>query len=890
MRTAPILISKCCTALALWLASLAPAPAAPAFPDNPSPIPAPGAHELLILSPTLLELTRVGAKPPEPARVDAWDWIDAGGRFKPPAAGELIVTAAGKPVPVQQVGFKRRTLYAPLKTRDLRYASHLYLQLAQPIPEGATVEVKNPSATLWPAKATFTAKTDPDRFSPVIHVNQVGYLPAQAKQAMVGWYLGSLGELSLAPPLEFTLINTADGKTAFQGQCAPRPDRGFTFQCYQAVLVADFTDFKQPGEYQLKIAGLGTSYPFVINDGVAATLARSYALGLYHQRCGCANEMPFTRYIHGPCHTAPAEVPTLAFAETQRVLAQETENATRNPRHTAPPLKDVSASLYPFVRTGKIDVSGGHHDAGDYSKYTINSAALIHHLVFAADAFPGAGELDNLGLPESGDGKSDLLQEAKWEADFLARMQDEDGGFYFLVYPRHRRYENDVLPDHGDPQVVWPKTTSVTAAAVAALAQTASSPLFKKQFPQAAARYLAKAKLGWQFLERAIARHGKDGAYQKITHYGDEFMHHDELAWAACELYLATGDRAFHERLTGAFNPDDPNTRRWTWWRMYECYGRAIRSYALAVKSGRATAAQLDPNFLARCETEIIKSGEDELRRSNQSAYATSFPEETKRVRSAGWYFSSGQAFDLAAACALDYPERNDPRAKFIAALLGNLNYEAGCNPVNVCYITGLGWHHQREIVHHYAQNDWRVLPPGGIPLGNIQAGFGWMDAYKKELGALSFPPDGEGNNPYPFYDRWGDSFNLQTEFVVTDSARALAVGAFLMAQTPLKNLPWKPAAGRVLVSEETVPGKGKGMTARLESTPDLPLDQARIVWEVQGEEPSFGRTRRFSPATGPRLIEAEAQFPDGRRLTAATNWFHGPSAPASGGTARTGK
>jgi len=41
---------------------------------------------------------------------------------------------------------------------------------------------------------------------------------------------------------------------------------------------------------------------------------------------------------------------------------------------------------------------------GDYSKYTINSAALIHSLIFAVDAFEGAGDLDNLGLPESGDG------------------------------------------------------------------------------------------------------------------------------------------------------------------------------------------------------------------------------------------------------------------------------------------------------------------------------------------------------------------------------------------------------------------------------------------------------------------------------------------------------
>ncbi len=120
------------------------------------------------------------------------------------------------------------------------------------------------------------------------------------------------------------------------------------------------------------------------------------------------------------------------------------------PRHTAPRLKDEASQRYPFVNKGKIDVSGGHHDAGDYSKYTINSTRLVHYLMFAVDSFPGVADLDNLGLPESGDGISDIMQEAKWEADFLAKMQDADGGFYFLVYPREREYESNVTPDQGD--------------------------------------------------------------------------------------------------------------------------------------------------------------------------------------------------------------------------------------------------------------------------------------------------------------------------------------------------------------------------------------------------------------------------------------------------------
>ena len=113
-------------------------------------------------------------------------------------------------------------------------------------------------------------------------------------------------------------------------------------------------------------------------------------------------------------------------------------------------------------------------------------------------SLPGVGALDNLGIPESGDGVSDVLQEVKWEADFLAKMQDADGGFYYSVYPINREYEYDVLPENGDPQVVWPKNTVSTAAAVAALAQCASSPHFKQSYPAAAANYLAKAMLGWE--------------------------------------------------------------------------------------------------------------------------------------------------------------------------------------------------------------------------------------------------------------------------------------------------------------------------------------------------------------------------------------------------------
>jgi hypothetical protein len=834
--------------------------------DAPLTLPEVGDNQLRILTPTILELTFITTEPAG-GKPDQWNFVDTGGRLKLPDPKEFVVLVNGKSVSANPVSFRRRVIYAPLAKRDLRIGNYLSLQLASPISDGQKVEIKNPSGKLWPHTVSFSARADASRYSPAIHVNQIGYLPNFPKRAMVGYYLGSAGELDVQTNT-FELIDASSGEKALEGQLKLRRDVGLDYGAYQKVLEADFSEFKKSGEYRLVVPGIGASFPFFIDEGIAAAFARAYALGIYHQRCGTSNALPFTRFVHDACHTAPAVIPDSHFSDSEKFLAEGTANARKdNPRHTASQLKSFATSLYPFVKRGKIDVSGGHHDAGDYSKYTVNCAAFLHTLVFAADALPGVGPLDNLGLPESGDGKSDILQEAKWEADFIAKMQDDDGGFFFLVYPQDRRYENDVLPDHGYPQLVWPKNTAATAAAVAALAETASSPLFKKQFPDAATLYLEKAKKGWAFLERAITKYGSDGAYQKITHYGDDFMHDDELAWAECELFLATGDEKFHKKLLAAFNPSDDNTRRWGWWRLYEAYGRAIRSYAFAQKTGRVKRSQLDPQFLRSCEAEIDAAAQDNLRWSQQSAYGTSFPTETKRFRSGGWYFSSDQAFDLAVGCALDQPAMNDPRPKYLEAILENLNYEAGCNPVNQSYITGLGWKRQRDVVSQYAQNDRRILPPSGIPLGNIQSGFHWMDNYKEELGALTFPSDGAKTDPYPIYDRWSDSFNLQTEFVVLNQARALATAAFVMAKTSLTNQSWRSTGASILT--QTIQTNGLSvLVAKLQS--DLDLSRARIVWEAENQEPAFGLVYELSGK--PRWIEAEAQLPDGRRVFGVTN------------------
>ena len=850
--------------------------------DDVTPrMPLPGDHTLHILSPNLLELVLINTKAPGVAQVDSWNWVDANGKFIPPDTARIRVTVNGQPFAIAGVGFKRRPLDAPLANYDLRIANYLDLQvygsanllLDAGIADGQAVRVVN-DGTLWPTNWEFAAVADPRAYSPAVHVNQEGYLPGLPKKALVGYYLGDLGELPLRFP-SFSLVAAASGRTVFSGALTPRRDVGYTYSPtpYQAVYEADFSSVDRPGEYYLVVPGLGASLPFRIDQGVALAFARTYALGIYEQRSGVAVSLPFTRFTHGADHTAPALVPTNAaapFAFTWTTVSNYAVNVNPdNPRQTAPLLTGPGRQLFPFVNAGPVEVAGGHFEAGDYNRVTWNGAQVVHVLMFAVDSLPGLARLDNLGLPESGDGVSDVMEEAKWEADFLLKMQDADGGFYYSVYPQYREYEQNVLPENGDPQVVWPKNTATTAAAVAALAQCASSPLFRQTWPRTANAYLAAALQGWQFLTNALARHGPTGAYQHLQQFGDTFADRDELAWAACELFLATGDPQYEQQLFAWFpDPTDFATFRWGWWRMFQCYGNAVRDYAWAARSGRLAPSQLDATYLAKCAATITNCGNDTLQWSQDNAYGSSFPDLNKAYRGGGWYFSPEQAFDLVVAYQVS------PNPAYLDAILRNLNYEGGCNPVNVTYVTGLGWKRQRNVVDQYSLNARHVLPKDGVPVSNIQPGFYPTWTYGYALEPLTYPSDDAATAPYPYYDRWCDDCNVSTEASTTDTTRSLVTAAWLAARTPLAAQTWTDVVGQIRFVHP--PAAGQPVVAFL-LAPGMDLSRAeRVTWEGQGASPAYVPPEApftFTPTNySTAWVEAEAQWPDGRRVFAVTN------------------
>ena len=121
------------------------------------------------------------------------------------------------------------------------------------------MEVKNPSGQLWNTSKQFIAQTDPLRWNPAIHVNQEGYMPTYQKKAMVSYYIGSLGEMSIPSANGFKIVDAQPARSFISGALTQRKDVGYTYTPtpYQQVYEADFTCVPNAGRISLAGSGIG---------------------------------------------------------------------------------------------------------------------------------------------------------------------------------------------------------------------------------------------------------------------------------------------------------------------------------------------------------------------------------------------------------------------------------------------------------------------------------------------------------------------------------------------------------------------------------------------------------------------------------------------------------
>ena len=166
----------------------------------------------------------------------------------------------------------------------------------------------------------------------------------------------------------------------------------------------DFSTFVTPGEYYVfDIIRNVASYKFRIGDDVYKDVLKAAVKSFYYQRCGVPKLTAYT---------------TTAWADPACHLQTTQDPDCRLYNNTIP-------------ATSK-NLSGGWHDAGDYNKYVNFTWSTLIDLLTAYEENPTIWA-DDYVIPESGNGIPDLLDEIKFETDWLLKMQQGDGSVLSIV-------------------------------------------------------------------------------------------------------------------------------------------------------------------------------------------------------------------------------------------------------------------------------------------------------------------------------------------------------------------------------------------------------------------------------------------------------------------------
>lgn len=161
----------------------------------------------------------------------------------------------------------------------------------------------------------------------------------------------------------------------------------------ESVYMGDFSSFEVPGTYQV-IVNERTSYPFEIKANLYQEAWYASIKSYYFLRAS----LPIKREFDSLFYRAPG-----------------------HPMFYHPSSGKTS---------GFLASPGGWYDAGDYGKYVINGALSTGQMLLLYALYPQAIADQTLYIPESGNGVNDLLDQLKYELDWLLTMQDEDGGVF----------------------------------------------------------------------------------------------------------------------------------------------------------------------------------------------------------------------------------------------------------------------------------------------------------------------------------------------------------------------------------------------------------------------------------------------------------------------------
>lgn len=477
-----------------------------------------------------------------------------------------------------------------------------------------------------------------------VRVNQVGYLPDGPKRATV--------VTTATGPLTWQLRN-ASGAVVASGSTVPH---GADAPSGQSVQVADFSSYRSTGSgYVLAVDGSGSA-PFDIRADLYDTLRSDSMAFFHHQRSGISID---------------ASLVGSAYARPAGHLG------------VAPNKGDTSVPCQATVCDYTQDVRGGWYDAGDHGKYVVNGGISTWLVVNSFERAKRTGKDAALGdstlrVPERGNGVPDVLDEARWELDFLMRMQvPEDKQYAGMAFHKIHDAAWTGMPmrpeQDAQPRELHRPSTAATLNLAAAAAQCAR--VFRPYDSAYADRCLSSARRAWTAAQANPALYAPDSDGTGGGAYGDAQVT-DEFYWAAAELYAATGEGAYRDAVTSS--PWHTSATAFTpygfGWADTAALGRLVLA---TVPTG------LPATDVARVRSSVTAAADGYLARMTAQGYAVPVPAD-------GYFWgSNGEVANDAVVMAVAGELTGDGRYR--AGALETMDYLLGRNALGLSYVTGYG-------------------------------------------------------------------------------------------------------------------------------------------------------------------------------------------------------
>jgi hypothetical protein len=361
--------------------------------------------------------------------------------------------------------------------------------------------------------------------SPNIHVDQFGYYPNAEKVAVISNpILGYNNDESYTPGNILEVKEVGSNNVIFSGTAIIWKNGQLHDQSGDEGWWFDFSAINIPGSYYIFDPANNTSSAvFDINENVYDEILKAAGRMFYYNRCNTEKDA---------AHAGTNWADGTSFLNN---------------------LQDGNARFIfdPSNAALEKDLSGGWFDAGDYNKYTTFANNTIHNLLWAYRENPMIFG-DDWNIPESGNGIPDLLDEIKWELDWLLKMNNPDGSTINKIGSRNYSENTASPPSLNTDQRYYGNECSSASIAVAGMFAHAAT--VYKNFPGMLdfANTLESAAIqSWSFVLPSLDANNleldcDDGSIISGDADWDFDLQKDKAVGAAAYLFELTGDISYN--------------------------------------------------------------------------------------------------------------------------------------------------------------------------------------------------------------------------------------------------------------------------------------------------------------------------------------------------------